>query len=53
MLIKKIKQKKIKVLIVGCGYTGYPLAQAISSRKINVVGYDINKKLVKLLNKKK
>ena len=53
MLIKKIKQKKIKVLIVGCGYTGYPLAQAISSTKINVVGYDINKKLVKLLNKKK
>ena len=45
MLLKKIKNKKIKVLIVGCGFTGYPLAKIISASKINVVGYDINKNL--------
>ena len=51
MLLKKIKNKKIKVLIVGCGYTGYPLAKIISASKINVVGYDINKNLINSLKK--
>ena len=51
MLLKKIKNKKIKVLIVGCGYTGYPLAKIISASKINVVGYDINKNLINNLKK--
>ena len=51
MLLKKIKNKKIKVLIAGCGYTGYPLAKIISASKINVVGYDINKNLINNLKK--
>ncbi len=53
MLLKKIKQKKIKVLVVGCGYTGYPLANLISKSNIKVVGYDINKRLIRNLIKKK
>ena len=50
MLLKKIKSKKINVLIAGCGYTGYPLADLISKQGIKVVGYDINRKLVNKLN---
>ena len=42
MLLKKIKSKKVNVLIAGCGYTGYPLADLISKQGIKVVGYDIN-----------
>ena len=52
MLLKKIKEKKIKVLVVGCGYTGYPLAKLISKSNIKVVGYDINKRLIRNLIKK-
>ena len=50
MLLSKIKNKKINVLIAGCGYTGYPLADLISKQKINVIGYDINNVLVRNLN---
>ncbi len=53
MLLKKIKQKKIKVLVVGCGYTGYPLANLISKSNVKVIGYDINKILIRNLSKKK
>ncbi len=50
MLLSKIKNKKINVLIAGCGYTGYPLADLISKQKINVIGYDVNNVLVRNLN---
>ena len=50
MLLKKIKSKKVNILIVGCGYTGFPLANLISEQKINVIGYDINKDLINKLN---
>ena len=46
----KIKNKEIKVFIAGCGYTGYPLAKLISKNRIKVVGYDIDKDLIKKLN---
>ncbi len=51
MLFNKIKNKKITVLVVGCGYTGYPLAKLISNSSISVIGYDIDKNLIKRLKK--
>ena len=53
MILKKIKNKKITVLVVGCGYTGYPLAKLISNSSISVIGYDIDKNLIKRLKKSK
>ena len=45
-----LKIKNLKVAIVGLGYVGLPLAVEFS-KKINVVGFDIDKKKISLLKK--
>ena len=52
-LLKKIKLKKIKICIVGLGYVGLPLAIRLIKSKVNVYGYDIDKKKVAYLKKGK
>ena len=41
-----IKEKNIKLAIIGLGYVGLPLALEFGKTKV-VVGYDINKKRIK------
>jgi len=51
-LLLKIKNKTAKIGIIGLGYTGLPLAMAFA-KKFDVVGYDIDEKIInQLLNGK-
>ena len=49
-LKKKIKNKTIKVGIVGLGYVGLPLAHAFTKKKIEVYGFDSDQKKIKIIN---
>ena len=42
-----MKQKK--VLIIGLGYVGLPIALLLAKKNVRVIGYDINNELVKKL----
>jgi UDP-N-acetyl-D-mannosaminuronic acid dehydrogenase len=42
-----------KICVIGLGYVGLPTAILLSSKKMIVNGYDINKTIVKNINKKK
>ena len=48
-----IKNKKIKIGIVGLGYVGLPLAYAFCKKKIKELGFDIDDKKIKVLKSKK
>jgi UDP-N-acetyl-D-glucosamine dehydrogenase len=41
-LIQKIKNKQIKIAIVGLGYVGFPLALAFAKKKSRVTGIEID-----------
>ena len=43
----------MKVVIIGQGYVGLPLAMAAANADLNVIGFDINRKLIEDLNKGK
>ena len=49
-IINKIKDKSIKVGIIGLGYVGLPLAKRFIEKKFNVVGFDVDKEKVKKIN---
>ncbi|GIM32930.1 nucleotide sugar dehydrogenase [Paraclostridium bifermentans] len=46
-LYHKIKDKKENISVIGLGYVGMPLAIAFA-KKINVIGFDINKEKIEL-----
>lgn len=46
-LYKRIVQKDEKISVVGLGYVGMPIAVAFS-KKVNVIGFDLNEKKVNL-----
>jgi len=48
-ILDKIENKSVKVGIVGMGYVGLPLGLAFAAKKINVLGFDLDDKKVKLL----
>lgn len=50
-LIEKIRQKKVKVGIIGMGYVGLPLVLEFSLNDIKVLGFDIDENKIRLLNK--
>lgn len=50
VFMDKLEANKIQVGIIGLGYVGLPLAEAYCRRGIKVVGYDIKKKRVDVLN---
>ena len=52
LLQNKIKKKNLRVAVVGVGYVGFPLSLNIS-RKFNVIGFDLSKKRIQSLVKKK
>ena len=39
---KKIKNKQLKIAVVGLGYVGFPLALEFAKKKINVMGIEID-----------
>jgi len=41
-LRKKIKNKQLRIAVVGLGYVGFPLALEFAKKKINVVGIEID-----------
>lgn len=49
-LITKIKDKKVKVGIIGLGYVGIPLALQFCEENIKVFGFDIDETKIKKLN---
>ncbi len=49
-LLKKLKDRKAKVGIIGLGYVGLPLAVEFGEVGFNVIGFDISKEKVKLIN---
>jgi UDP-N-acetyl-D-glucosamine dehydrogenase len=49
-LIKKIKQNKFKVGIIGLGYVGLPLALEFSIKNITVLGFDLDTEKVRKIN---
>lgn len=44
---KKLINKECKLSLIGLGYVGMPIAVAFS-KKVNVIGYDVNKKKIEL-----
>ncbi|MCP4704338.1 MAG: nucleotide sugar dehydrogenase [candidate division Zixibacteria bacterium] len=52
-LLKKIKNRKAKVGIIGLGYVGLPLAVEYAEEGFNVIGLDIAKDKVKMVNSAK
>ena len=52
-ILDKIKNKSVKVGIVGMGYVGLPLGLAFAAKKINVLGFDLDDKKVKFLSQGK
>ena len=48
-LINKIKERNIKIGIIGLGYVGLPLAHAFSTKNLEVIGFDQDEKKIKLL----
>lgn len=50
-LISKIKQKKIKVGIIGLGYVGLPLTIRFCEESFSVIGFDIDRTKVESLNR--
>jgi UDP-N-acetyl-D-glucosamine dehydrogenase len=51
--LKRIENKEIIVGIIGLGYVGLPLAINFCQNNIKVIGFDIDKSKVELLNNKK
>ncbi|MEK5107647.1 nucleotide sugar dehydrogenase [Cytobacillus sp. FSL K6-0129] len=48
-LYDSIKDKQEKISLIGLGYVGMPIAVAFA-KKVNVIGYDVNKEKVELYN---
>ncbi|MDI6743628.1 MAG: nucleotide sugar dehydrogenase [Smithella sp.] len=51
ILLKKIKKDEALVGIIGLGYVGLPLALAFTGNSFKVLGFDIDEKKVKALDK--
>ena len=52
-LIAKIESKKAVIGVIGLGYVGLPLASNFCRKGYNVIGFDIDKKKITKINKKK
>lgn len=48
---EKIKQKKMKIGIIGLGRVGLPLALYFANSNINVIGLEKNKRIIEKINK--
>ncbi|HEX5971150.1 MAG TPA: nucleotide sugar dehydrogenase [Gemmatimonadaceae bacterium] len=52
-LLRKIKDRKATVAVVGLGYVGLPLAVEFAKAGFTVIGYDVSQRVVDLLNEGK
>ena len=43
-IIKKIKNKKLVIGVIGLGYVGLPLSILFAKKKFKIIGFDIDKK---------
>lgn len=50
-ILSKIKNKKIKIGIIGMGYVGLPLAKSFVEKNIHTYGFDIDKNKIQKLKK--
>ncbi|MFH1578245.1 MAG: nucleotide sugar dehydrogenase [Candidatus Omnitrophota bacterium] len=50
---EKIRQKQLKIAVVGLGYVGLPLAYEFANKGFSVFGIDVDKDRLRLLKKKK
>ncbi len=50
LLLKKIKEKKASIGIIGLGYVGLPLVKEFHRAEFNIAGFDIDRKKVDMLN---
>src|ERR1035437_4220739 len=50
ILIKKLRNKKARIAVIGLGYVGLPLAVEKAKMGFNVVGIDMNKNRVNMVN---
>ena len=50
-LLEKISKRDATITIIGLGYVGLPTALAFSKKGFNVIGLDIEKKKIDLINK--
>ena len=50
-LLSKIQDRSAVVCVVGLGYVGLPLAVEFAKAGFKVVGYDVSKRVVDLLNR--
>jgi UDP-N-acetyl-D-glucosamine dehydrogenase len=53
MLKEKIKDNNFKVGIIGLGYVGLPLAMEFADKDVSTIGFDLDEKKVKDINKRK
>ena len=53
IILNKIKNKKIKVGIIGLGYAGLPLLIELFKKKIYTIGFDIDQKKIKKIKEGK
>ena len=49
--VKKIKDRKVQIGIIGLGYVGLPLVKTCLNAGFKVVGFDVDEKKVKMLNR--
>ena len=52
-LLGKIKNKEVKVGVVGLGYVGLPLAVEKAKAGFKTIGFDVQEEKVKLVNEGK
>jgi len=50
-LVKKIQTKKARIGVIGLGYVGVPLVKTFLEKGFPVIGFDIDRKKVDMLNK--
>ena len=49
--VNQLQGKKSRIMVVGLGYIGLPLAECIAKAGFNVIGYDTNLNKIELLNR--
>ena len=50
-LLKKIREKTIKVGVIGLGYVGLPLAVEKAKAGYDTIGFDVQETKVNMINK--
>jgi UDP-N-acetyl-D-glucosamine dehydrogenase len=49
----KIRNKQLKLAVIGLGYVGFPLALEFAKKRINVIGIEIDRDRLKSITKRK